>query len=209
MNFLFDITQPKVDNIWAYLAGVLWLICSVLAIANSNKIDSKYVWTLFGVSVIFAGIGAFVYTSTYKDIAAELKEQKEQCEKISKQREVHLIDSKRDQAIKDSCIADRNVLKGELEKVNDKMVSLKMSLNDEVNENKKLEQELKKYKAHKYKFYDHVAVVRDSKTGKMGYLKEGYLMSSIEFVYDDACRFSEGVAFVKFKGGGEVIQNLF
>jgi hypothetical protein len=200
MNFLFDISQPKVDNIWAYFLGVFSLICNILSIVYSKKIESKYVFMLFGMGVLGMFVGAYVYTSTYKDIAAELKEQKEECEKISKQREEHLIDSKRDHALKDTCVKEGEILKKQLESANQKIQSLGIENRDYKQENNSLSKELDKYQNDPYDYYCGYAAIREGKkTGKWGYLKKGYPRTTVEFIYDEACRFSEGRAFVKYK----------
>jgi hypothetical protein len=199
MNLLFDLnTIPKVDNFWACIFALLWLVCGVLAIAGSNKIEAKFIWTLFAASMAFALIGAWVYVATYKDVGDELKKQKEQCEKILKERENFLVESKRDNALKDTCVQDRISLRNELTKANEKNQSLTSKLGTVEYKNELLAKELTKYKSEPYKYFCGYAAIRDKDSGKWGYLKKGDPKSSIEFMYDEACRFSEGRAFVKY-----------
>ena len=57
-------------------------------------------------------------------------------------------------------------------------------------------------------FSEGFAVVNNGE--KYGYLKENDLnYKNIKYIYDDACRFSEGYAFVKINGKGAIIDKQF
>ena len=57
-------------------------------------------------------------------------------------------------------------------------------------------------------FSEGYAVVYNGE--KYGYLKENdFNYKDIKFIYDDACRFSEGYAFVKINGKGAIIDKQF
>lgn len=198
----------KINNVFALICFISAVLFSVLAgvIAikqkptdtNGQKLIAQNMNRLIIAALCLATIGCIAHIWTYKNIEKELESAKTENIKITNDRDINKINTNVLHSIKDSCVKDKIKLREELTQISEENKSLNNRFEDLKIENRQLKLEITQFKSHEYQYYCGFAAVRDPKSGKWGYLKKGQPKSSIEFIYDDACRFSEGRAFVKY-----------
>ena len=118
------------------------------------------------------------------------------CEKISSIKEKLFADKTRLSSDSASCFGLKKNLEFKIDSLISRKEDYKMQAIRAREENFHLKKEIKKQKAYQYDWHEGFAVVRDE-DGMAGYLRQGGSKTEVSYIYRDACRFSNGRAFVK------------
>lgn len=178
----------------------------------SNK---NFKWQDF---LIFAGsilgvlfMGAYITVKRLGFSEKEMVDLQKNYSKIINDRDSLKLSNQKNEILKDTCYIEKQRMSLQNDTLKNRKEFWKEKFQTEYEERKRLSNEIKKYTGHKYKYCGGYALIRDPDSGLHGYHKKGTPESSIKYLYDSGTKFSEGRAFVKYKGSekwGLIDQSL-